>query len=298
MKLQARLAIVILTIFFTGWIVAGLSAFALEEKTAHDNSIHSAQLLLNVAAATRDYTSTQINPLIASLVEGQKTDQFYPQAVPSYSSQQVLSILNTISVPHEDYTYVERALNPTNPHDLAEGWQVELIQHFIQNPDVPEIIGHRLDANDHETLYVAKPIRIESPKCLDCHSTPEKAPVALIKKYGSERGFNWNLNEVIGTRIVSVPTAVYEKQAQKSIVSSLLLIASVFLIAYAATVLIVQNWIVKPLDVISHQLEEISLQRSELSQLSENKFKSLGKLNRSINRLLISLNKALEQEKK
>ena len=82
MKLQTRLAIVIFTIFFTGWIIAGLSAFALEQKTAHQNSIKSAKLLLSVATATRDYTSTQINPLIASLVEGQTTDQFYPQAVP------------------------------------------------------------------------------------------------------------------------------------------------------------------------------------------------------------------------
>lgn len=253
---------------------------------------------MSVATATRDYTSGQINPLIASLVEGQETEQFYPQAVPSYSSQQILLGLNKSSQEYKNYTYAERALNPTNPNDLAEGWQVELIQHFIQNPDVSQIIGQRLDSSNQKTLYVAQPIRVNSPNCLDCHSTPEKAPIALIKAYGTARGFNWKLNEVIGTRVVSVPTDFYKKQAQGSILSSLLLIASVFLIAYTAIVLIVQHWIVKPLDAISHQVEEISLQRVEASQLPENNSDSLGQLNRSINRLLISLNKALESAKK
>ena len=99
-------------------------------------------------------------------------------------------------------------------------------------------------------------------------------------------------------RIVSVPTDLYKKQAQASVLSSLLLIASVFLIAYTAVVLIVQHWIVKPLEAISHQVEEISLHRVEMSQLPENNSDSLSQLNRSINRLLISLNKALEAAKK
>jgi len=298
MKLQTRLTIVIFTIFFAGWIIAGLSAFALEQKTAHENSIHKAELLLSVASATRDYTSKQINPLIASLVEGQKTEQFYPQAVPSYASQQILLGLSQSSESYKNYIYAERALNPTNPNDLAEGWQVELIQHFIQNPDVSQKIGQRLDASDQETIYVAQPIRIDSPSCLDCHSTPERAPVSMIKAYGTAHGFNWKLNEVIGTRIVSVPTDLHKKQAQASVLSSLLLIASVFLIAYAAVLVIVQRWIVKPLDAISHQVEEISLHQVEMSQLPENDSDSLSQLNRSINRLLISLNKALEAAKK
>ncbi|MDJ0574922.1 MAG: DUF3365 domain-containing protein [Xenococcaceae cyanobacterium MO_234.B1] len=291
MKLQTRLNVVIFTIFFVGWMVIGLSSFVLEERNARQDSIHTAELLLGTAIATRDYTSKQIEPLLRE----QEIDTFIPETVPSYAAQ---TILARLTKNYEGYRYVERALNPTNPNDLAESWQVELIQYFIKNPDVSEKIGQRLNFNGQETLYVAKPIRVNSPSCLNCHSTPEVAPTSLIKSYGSAYGFNWKLNEVIGTRIVSVPKSLQHQQARRSLSSYLLLIASVFLVAYAAVLVIVQHWVTKPLNAITHLVEKISLHQVEGFQLVEKDFDSLGKLNRAINRLLISLNKALEAVKK
>ncbi len=118
-----------------------------------------------------------------------------------------------MSKEYKGYFYHERALNPTNPQDLAEGWQVEIINNFIKNPNLEKQIGQRLILDRSEILYIAQPIRVDSPNCLKCHSTPDVAPAALIKSYGRERGFNWKLNEIIGARIICVPTSLQRQQA-------------------------------------------------------------------------------------
>lgn len=307
-QLQTRLTLVIFTIFFAGWIICGLSIWGLEYNNARKDIIRTAELLLDTAAATRDYTSTKIQPKFALLTKAdtyreskstkEEVTDFNKLTVPSYAAQQILNQLEK-SKQNKGYSYRESAVNPTNRKDLATNWEVEIIRYFGKNPKALEKIGERFDLiSGQKTLYVAQPIQIKKPSCLSCHSKPENAPPSLIKTYGSENGFNWKLNEVVGTRIISVPTIVQYQEARKSVWSYLLAIASVFLVAYTAVLLIIQQWITKPLDTITHLLEEVSLHQIEGSQLPEDNSSSLGKLNRAINRLLISLNKALEAVKK
>ncbi len=291
MKIQTRLTLVILAIFLAGWIIAGLSTFALEQRHARENTIRTAHVLLSAAVAARNYTTEQIEPLLT----GYETDEFIKETVPSYAAQQLFTRL---SQDHEGYSYSERALNPTNPKDLAEGWQVELIQYFIKNPDLTEIIDRRVNRSGQEMLFVAQPIRVNS-SCLECHSTPDVAPPSLIKTYGSSNGFGWKLDEVIGTRVISVPTSLHMQQANRSIFSYLLVIGSVFLMAYAVVSAIVRRWLTTPLDRIAQMVEEISLRQTMIDvQLPEARSDSLCHLTKAINRLLISLNKALSVDHK
>lgn len=287
MKLQNRLTIVILAIFISGWIVAGLSAFALERRNAEQDTIRTARLLLSTAVAARNYTTDQLEPLL----DNETTTEFVKQTVPSYTAQEMFKYLGE---EYRGYSYREPALNPTNPNDLAEGWQVELIQYFITHPEVLEITDRRIERSGQETLFVAEPIRVDSPSCLECHSTPDVAPASLINTYGRERGFGWQLDEVIGARVISVPTSLPKQQATTSIFSYLLIIGSVFLLAYVTVNVIVRKWLIVPLNRIADMVEEISLRKTVAdAQLPETRSDSLGRLSQAINRLLVSLNKAL-----
>ena len=286
MKLQTRLELVILIIFICGWVIAGGITYALEQQNARNEVIRNAEVLLNTAVASRKYTSDEITPLVNEL----EKEEFIPQTVPSYAAQQLFKGLDK---KHQDYNYVERALNPTNPKDLAEGWQVELIQEFIKNPQLPEIIGERISRERNKFLYVAQPIQIKQQSCLQCHSTPNVAPPELIKTYGDDNGFGWKLNEIIGTRLISVPMSIPKQRANDTVISFLLLLASILLIAYTAVSLIVRRWVISPLDSIAKIVEELSLSRVNDSQLPEERADEIGKLSKSINRLLISLGKAL-----
>lgn len=287
MKLQNRLTIMILAIFLSGWIIACLSAFALEQRNAEQDTIRTARLLLNTAVAARSYTTEQIEPLLGS----QTTEKFIKQTVPSYTAQELFRYLGE---EYKGYSYREPALNPTNPNDLAEGWQVELIQYFIANPDVPEITDRRFERSGQETLFVANPIRVDSPSCLECHSTPDVAPASLINTYGTAHGFGWQLDEVIGARVISVPMSLPKQQARTSILSYSLIIASIFVLAYVTVSVIVRKWLITPLNQIADMVEEISLRKTVIdAQLPETRSDSLGRLSKAINRLLVSLNKAL-----
>lgn len=286
MKLQTRLELVILIIFLCGWLTAGITTYALEQQNARNEVIRKAEVLLNTSVASSGYTSHEIAPLLNEL----EKEEFMPQTVPSYATQQLFKGLDK---QHQDYTYVERALNPTNPKDLAEGWQVELIKEFIKNPQLLEIVGERISKTGNKFLYVAQPIEIKQQSCLECHSTPEVAPPELIKTYGSSNGFNWKLNEIIGTRLISVPMSIPKKRANETVISFLLLLASILLIAYISVSLIVRSWVITPLNSIAKIVEELSLSKAVNSQLPEERADEIGKLSKSINRLLISLEKAL-----
>ena len=286
MKLQTRLALILLAIFFCGWSIAGIAAYAIEDTNARKDTIHKAEVLLNAAVATRRYTDEEIRPLLADRME----NEFFPQTVPSYGAQQVFARLDE---QYQTYNYAERALNPTNPKDLAEGWQVEIIQTFIENPDLKELIGERIDRSGIHKLYVTQPIKITQASCLDCHSTPDRAPESLLKTYGTVNGFGWNLNEIIGIRLISIPISITRQLVRDSFLSFLLLIASIFLIAYTAVILLVRRWIISPLNEIAHLVEEVSLGESEIAHLPTERSDELGILSQSIDRLLISLKKAL-----
>jgi HAMP domain-containing protein len=92
-----------------------------------------------------------------------------------------------------------------------------------------------------------------------------------------------------------------KQQARGKVLAYLLLIASIFLVTYAIIGIIVKRWILSPLDTISRLTEEISLGKIEIiKSLDTTSYTSeFGKLTDSVNRLLISLNKALfENEQK
>ncbi len=288
MKLQTRLSLVVLALFLCGWLIAGVTVYAMEQKSAQEETIHTAEVLLSMAISAGRYTFEEISPLL----DKEGAGEFPLPASPSYGSHQLFNRLNK---EFQSYSYDEKVINPTNPRDLAEAWQVELIQEFLNNPELKEITGKRSTKTGNKVLYIAQPIQIKEASCLQCHGNPKNAPASLIKTYGDVHGFGWKLNEVLGTRLVSIPISIPQKKAQKEISAYLLLIASIFLVAYTTVGLTVKNWILSPLDTISRLVEQISLSNFENLHFPNSKsdYDEFGKLNKSLNRLLISLERAL-----
>ena len=58
---------------------------------------------------------------------------------------------------------------------------------------------------------------------------PDKAPPEMIKTYGSANGFGWNLNEVMGAQVVSVPMSVPLARADRAFGVVMGLLTAVFL---------------------------------------------------------------------
>jgi hypothetical protein len=131
-------------------------------------------------------------------------NQFHPQSVPAFAATEIFGYLRE---KFPDYFYKEATLNPTNPRDHATDWESDVVNQFRGNPTQAEFINTR-ESPTGTALFLARPIKINNVSCLECHSTPDKAPAEMIKLYGGDNGFGWNLDDIIGAQIVSVPVSV------------------------------------------------------------------------------------------
>jgi protein-histidine pros-kinase len=208
MKLLVKFNLLFVLVMLLGLAVSGWIARDLLQGNAQEEVLNNARLLMEKAVAVRTYTSTQITPLLADQLQV----KFLPQSVPSYSAVEVLKMLSS---KYPDFAYKEATLNPTNPRDRAIGWEADVVSQFRSNADLKESHGTRETATG-PSLWIARPLRITNGACLVCHSSVEAAPKTMVERYGPANGFGWNLNEVIGAQVVSVPMALPLERAERS----------------------------------------------------------------------------------
>ena len=250
MKLLFKFNIIFVLVMALGVAVSGWIIRGMLQSQARDEVLSGARMLMEQATAVRGYTSGQITKLLA---EQMKTE-FLPQSVPSYSATEVLA---TIRTKHPEYGYKEATLNPTNPRDRAQGWEVDIVNAFRNDIDLKEFVGQR-DTPTGRSLYVARPLRIVDGACLRCHSSVEAAPQTMVAKYGPSNGFGWQLNEVIGAQLVTVPMTVPLQRADQSFTLFMASLIGVFLVV--GIVLNVMIWlvVVRPVTQLSALADRVS----------------------------------------
>ncbi len=139
-------------------------------------------------------------------------NEFHPQSVPAFAATEIFGYLRE---KFPDYFYKEATLNPTNPRDRATDWESDVVNEFRGSPAKAEFINTR-DSPTGTALFLARPIKINNVSCLECHSTPDKAPAEMIRLYGGDNGFGWKLDDIIGAQIVSVPVSVPVRSAENA----------------------------------------------------------------------------------
>ncbi|MFZ1104263.1 MAG: DUF3365 domain-containing protein [Hyphomicrobiaceae bacterium] len=177
------------------------------ESIARTEVLQKARIMMEAAASIRTYTSNEIAPLLSSEPGG---DKFHPQTVPSYAASRNFALLAS---KFTSYAYREAALNPINPSNRARDWEADIIGDFRRNPHKRELIAER-ETHSGRVLNLSHPI-VSDESCLSCHGAADKAPRSLIAAYGTQNGFGWKLNEIVGAQIVSVPMAVALKQSTR-----------------------------------------------------------------------------------
>jgi protein-histidine pros-kinase len=242
--------------------------------------------MMESASSVRRYTSDELKPL---LMGNPKYEQeFLPQIVPAYGATTTFAKLRAT---FPEYTYREPALNPTNPQDRAADWEADVIQQFRNHPSDSELVAERATPTG-TALYVAHPI-VAKPTCLECHSQPAAAPASMIRKYGSDHGFGWQPNEIIGAQIVSVPTALPVTIADKAFHSLMLSLTLTFAALIVATNVILVLLIIRPVRRLAHVANQVSTGQLEGAELPVRGHDEIAELTASFNRLFTSLAKAM-----
>jgi HAMP domain-containing protein len=285
MKLLFKFNLVFLIVFLIGLAATGALTRKLLERNAQDEVLQQARFLFDKALAVRAYTSKQVAPLL----ETQMKYAFLPQSVPAFSATEVMAALQKN---HADYSYKEATINPTNPRDRAIEWEADVIGEFRKSPEAKEFIGQR-DTPAGRALYIARPIKITDGACLRCHSTVDAAPRTLVDKYGPANGFGWQLNEVVGAQLVSVPMAVPLARAHDAWVLFMGMLSAVF--ASIAVVLNLMLWwlVIRPVTQLSGIADRVSLGELGAPAFNASARDEIGRLAVSFSRMRKSLVQAL-----
>jgi protein-histidine pros-kinase len=286
MGLRLKFNLVLIGVFIVGLVVSGIISWNLLQGNARDEVVRNAELLMETALAVRGYTVAQVKPHL----EDKLDKEFLPQTVPAYAATEAL---NEVRKKYPDYSYKEATLNPTNPRNRAVEWETDVVNAFRGRAELKELSGERSTATGR-SLYVARPIKIANPACLACHSVPSAAPASMIKLYGSNNGFGWKHNEIIGAQVVSVPMTLPVENANRAFITFMLSLAAVFVAVFVALNLMLSWIIIRPIANMSAAADKVSIGNFDIPEFSEHGRDEVSVLAASFNRMRRSLQQAMK----
>ena len=254
LNLGAKFTLLLALVFLTGMVASWFALSEALQSKAEREVVSKAQILLKTMNSVRQYTSENINVHLRPLLD--QRSQFISETVPGYSARKVFEYFRS-GKDYEDFIYKEATLDPTNPLDKADSFEASLVEGFRRDPTLPEQTGFR-EIGGRNMFFTARPIRIRSASCLECHSVPSAAPASMIEAYGSSNGFGWNMGDVIGSQIVYVPAQAVFSAGQQSAVLVTGIFVAIFALAAIAITVFFRRAVVRPLGGLTAATQALS----------------------------------------
>jgi HAMP domain-containing protein len=274
LKLAPKFTILLSLVFVSAIAISGVILSQTTLQRAEADVAYKGKILMGLMNSVRTYTNNEINPLVAPKVE--TSPKFIPQAIPSYSVREVFEILRKDSA-YKDYFYKDAVLNPTNLRDYVDEFEVDLVKQFREDSNLKEVSGFR-NRSGEEVFYYAQPITIKKQSCLRCHSTPEAAPKSQLATYGSEHGFGWELNKVLGSQTIYVPSEEIFASARHN----LSLVMGIFIGIFALVILLInyllKQAVIQPIRPMARLAQKISSEQFMMEENEEVDLASLEKV--------------------
>ncbi len=287
MKLMTKFNLILLLVFGIAGFAISQLAYNFLITDARRQVMQEAEMMRASAMAVRDYTTSNLQPLLTHRVRTNTT--FHPEWVPAFGAT---TAFNKLRQHYPEYGYKEATLNPTNLEDRASDWEMDVIRMLRENPGQKQVVGEREGANG-PVLYLAGPI-VAQPPCLECHSVPSAAPASMIAIYGTANGFGWKENEIVGAQIVTVPMSVpldIAKQAYHRLLIYLIVTLIVTILALDAGVYFL---VIRPLKLVSANADRVSTGEKNVTPLPVKSNDEIGTVTAAFNRMQTSLAKAFK----
>lgn len=294
LKLAPKLNLLLAGIFLLIILLSGLILSYILEQNAQQIVTNQALILIETMGAVRDYTSNQVNPELAPRLETE--EQFLPQTVPGYSAREVFEGFRTREEgKYQDFFYKEATLNPTNLRDKADSFEARIVGGFKKQPSLKQKVGFR-EVSGVKIFYIARPISVSKESCLRCHSDPKIAPKSQLATYGSENGYGWKLNEIVGAKIVSIPANTVFAAARKLKFLVIGVLGMFLLLAMFLINQFLKNTVTHPLKKMSQLAQKVSTGELD-GEFTHPNNDEIGILAASLNRMKISLQIAMDMLK-
>jgi protein-histidine pros-kinase len=287
MGLRAKFNLAVAFAFLIGFVGAGLLLQNLFIADAREQVLENARIMMRSADAIRSFTDRQVEPLAEA--QNNSGTRFIAASVPSFAAQ---TTFRDVQASFPDFTYREPTLNPTNLTDRPSDWEADYINAFRNQPGTKELIGER-DTPTGPVLSLAHPIAVDTPDCLQCHSTPAAAPASMIANYGSNNGFGWKLHEIVGAQVVSVPMSLPLQRARQTLIAFMAILFGVFLIIVVILNVLLHYVVIKPVKRVSRIANAVSLGDLDVEEYERRGSDEIAVLSASFNRMRRSLDSAM-----
>ncbi len=264
------------TLFFTivfigGVVISGLALSNAMQQLAKVEITARAHMMIQTMNAVRNYTSDNIKPQLADQLA--TSSSFIRETVPAYAAREVFEHFRQYPE-YENFLYKEATLNPSNPRDQADEFETNLVSTFRQDNALEELSGYR-EQSDTKLFYIARPLTIKKNSCLECHGRASDAPPSMIATYGSQQGYDWQLNEVVAAQTIYVPADAILQQGYHY-----LKLVMAIVIGIMATIILLMNRLLKhkvvqPLKRLTHLAKQVSGSQLPTLEDWQQKFTSL-----------------------
>jgi len=300
-SLSKKLTTLMVAVFMGGIIFSGVVYYNILHRNAENEINTQANLLISTVDAIRKYNADRVTPLLKE----QSKEKMLIEALPSVAAAKVFDIFTNAAYKYGEYRYRNAMINPTNINDKATENEIKIIEKLSEQykPKGTNIAEGYLTMNEKNNryFYTARPIIIEKSQtsCLSCHTSLETSPQslqALYQKgvYTGNNGFGWELDKVIGTKIIYVPADKINKIAKQNF----LIILGTFMAIFAISISLVNLWlkqhIVRPLNQITQVAESVSLGDMDANFENESK-DEIGRLADAFRRVKTTLEIAIKR---
>jgi two-component system, NtrC family, sensor kinase len=265
-------AVVICLLLITaggGWYFQRTQRRQLDEELKRD-----AATVISFGQASRSYQSNVLRPRLMELTDGFVVEgmsgTFMTTGIFEFFSERMPGIL-----------YRQPSLNPRNPENLADEFERGIIDRFESDPDLDEITGLRV-VNEGERFFIARPIPNE-PRCQQCHGEASAAPVELIERYGTVRGFHRPLDELAGVLMISIATDDL-RSAQTAMIWTMIGVVGAFALAMILLLWVLFNRLVnRRLRVAMGVMAEVARNPASRARIDDSSRDEIGAIARAFN---------------
>jgi HAMP domain-containing protein len=205
--------------------------------------------------AARRYSLEHVTPLLKPKLDTEI--RFVPEVVPSFAAKTMFDQFRKLDT-YKDYAYKDAMLDPTNLKDKADAFETQIIESFRSQPNLKEASGF-LPGFENKLFYITRPLAIKNQACLQCHSTPDRAPKSQIRDYGSDHGFGWKLNEVLGAKFIYIPATKVFATGDRIFAIVMGIVLGVFALVLIMINILLKTTVIQRIKNIARTAQKVSL---------------------------------------
>lgn len=159
------------------------------------------EIFIATADATRTYVKEVLRPKVVELIPA---DSFFPHAMSTTFVGR--EIMDRLRDKFPEFNYKRAAINPMNPINTADDFELSMLEWFEKHRDQRE--WHGLIRKNNRSYYTRLRSIYAEPECLKCHGKPQDAPMAMKAIYGIDSGYNYQVGDVVAADTVYIPVDV------------------------------------------------------------------------------------------